>query len=184
MKWLASALLVAGMAFTATAGAEEDPWGGDWQPEAESSTPATDEAEATEPERIPEPPSAPDSSYPPMEEDTGTYMFLAEQLTRSQRIIVLLLIGILAGYLLPAIFYLPLLRRGTMDPGPAAGLCLGVGLLMTGWAAPLLLATSRFQSGALVPWFLQADNWMWSGLYYGPFLLLALVAFTSRAPRS
>jgi len=186
MKWLVSLLvffaLIASSMMNAAHGEEpeEDPWGEDTERDTptEASTPEAETPEA--PMRIPEPPDP----APPTVEDTGEYMFLADQLDRTQRLIVLLLIGLLGGYLLPAIFYLPILRRGHMDPGPAAGLCLAIGGLLTGWTVPLLLATTTFQAGVLTPWYLQWDKWAWSGVYFGPLLLLAAVAYSSRAPGS
>lgn len=186
MKWLASLLvslaLISSMGISAAHAEDptEDPWGGDseWDKPTEAETPTKTAAE--EPLRIPEPPDP----SPLLDKDTGDYMFLKDQLDRTQRIVVLLLIGLLGGYLLPAIFYLPLLRRGHMDPGPAAGFCLAIGGLLTGWTVPLLLATTQFQAGVLTPWYLQWDKWAWSGVYFGPLLLLAAVAYASRAPAS
>lgn len=190
-------LLAAAAAFPATAAAEDPPWPDTWGDQTPAAEPSPESAaeragdagdtaarggaagEAGRGGRISPPPKT-EPEWPPATQ--GGYLYLPGATDGLRYLIVLL--ALIVGYLLPTIFYSNLLRSTDMAPGPAAGLCLGLGGLATAWVIPLLLAREVFVRGDPVAWFLQSHNWLWAGGYMTFFILLALLGAMSSGSAS
>jgi len=154
-----------------------------WDAAEETPTPdpsETPEAEPTEPPEastpgIPEPPTP----TPEPHELHGSGFANLGGMEMPVRVLLVILL-LIVGYCLPTIFYSSMLRSTTMGPGPAAGLCLAIGGILTMWTIPWLFARIDYIDGVRVPWFVQWENWAWAGGYMAVFVLLAVVAAVSR----
>ncbi len=137
----------------------------------------------------PEPP--PDTDPPPERRDVApaptptpavNAPFLTlPQLEGLQRYLVYAGIFLLS-YLVPLLLFPALLSGGRFDPGQATALCLAAGGLLIG--APLLLfllAREHFANGKPVPWYLQSEQYAWIGAWAAAFLVLAIIAWRTKA---